>query len=181
MIKVTPKPMPMPLPRLPKPLPKLPLPKPIPRCPPPLWPPPVKGTTLNLGDRLNATRLDDALSGPLVRMREALAKAGTATVRRGLDGQVRGPEGQPLATVRTKDGRTLYVDPNTNQYYVAQPRPFGLKSQLGSETVRGPYELPKDAQFSNSHFSDADVRELTRLARGGSVFEHKPSPRPVLF
>ncbi len=124
--------------------------------------------TLSIGDRLNAMGLRGDLSRELSSLsgKVKLMMAPEQTLRRGPNGQVLGPEGQPLATVRLANGQTAYVDPNTNQYYVAEKSPFINFKAPGTVTVRGPLALPKGAEFSNSHFSEADVAAITRLANG---------------
>ncbi|MBI3181755.1 MAG: hypothetical protein HYZ28_06395 [Myxococcales bacterium] len=134
----------------------------------PLFPPAEPGSTLKWSDRLTARRLSDVLSrkSPLMdTMRMALGKDVKLTT--GKDGVVRGPEGEPLVKVQLKNGKTAYVDPNTNQYYLAPALPRGWFPLGGSgQTIqaKGPFTLPPEAQFSNSHFSDADVKTLTRDA-----------------
>ncbi len=122
-------------------------------------------TTLNLKDRVTASHLESSLekqlSSPIGQLQAGAAKE--TTLPRGVNGEVVGPEGQPLATVRLKDGRTAYVDPNTNQYYLADQPTFGPKYG-GSVNVKGPLSLPADAQFSNSHFSQADVNAIGKIA-----------------
>ena len=134
---------------------------------------PGEKPTLSISDKFNAMTLGRELSTPAVRFREAATRQ-TSTVTFGPNGP-RGPEGQPLVTVRRgKD--TLYVDPNTNQYYVAQPT---LRDRLtGQCTCKGPMPLPEGAQFSNSHFSDADCRELTRWAGRNLIGPGFPLPVP---
>ena len=80
----------------------------------------------------------------------------------------RGPEGQPLALVHLPSGRTAFVNPNTNQYYLTDQTAFPANGTIKTWKLN----LPPDAQFSNSHFSDADVRYIQRLAR--------PAPDPWL-
>jgi hypothetical protein len=172
-----------------KPTPTLPFPsKPSPSFPsrPPVPIRPVLPihpgpTTLSLEDRLNARGLRSSLERRLSGVAGAvqLAKAPEATLRRGLNGQMLGPEGQPLATVRLANGRTAYVDPNTNQYYVAEKNPLALFKAPGSVRVRGPLPLPADAEFSNSHFSAADVAAIGKIAAGASGI--RPQPRDDSF
>lgn len=132
---------------------------------PPIHPLNPGDTTLNLKDRVTASRLSSSLekqlSSPIGQAQLSTAKE--TTLPRGVNGEVVGPEGQPLATVRLKDGRTAYVDPNTNQYYLAEQPTFGPKYG-GSVKVKGPLSLPADAQFSNSHFSQADVNAIGKIA-----------------
>jgi len=128
--------------------------------------------TLSFGDRFNAMGLKEALSSPLNALRLAVGEK-SETITRDLDGTYRGPEGQPLVQVKLADGNTAYVDPNTNKYYLTDEKPdvFGQVRTLPAA------DLPKGAQFSNSHFSDADVKELTRIANGGSPFGPDWRPR----
>jgi hypothetical protein len=128
--------------------------------------PQADAVTLSIGDRLNASRLQKAMNGKLLPVSESLAKAPSTQVSTGRDGTVRGPEGQPLIPMKRDNGQKVYVDPNTNQYYVGSPAMNFKKGQ--TESVRGPYALPSHVQFSNSHFSDADVHALTP--------KRKPSP-----
>lgn len=125
----------------------------------------VPGTTLKSADRLNAwglkTGLEQATGGLAGAL--ALSRAPKSTVNVGLDGRATGAEGQPLVTVRLANGKTAYVDPNTNEYYVKSP-PRGGKLPFGQQAVYGPMALPKDLQFSNSNFSVADCEQLTRDA-----------------
>jgi hypothetical protein len=123
---------------------------------PPLPPQSVKGTTLGNRDRYRANQLIDALS-------QVGGESGPkAKLSRGKGGAVFGPEGQPLIRVLIR-GKTCFVDPNTNQYYVARR----------DGTAQGPFALPREVQFSNSHFSNADVAQLERdvislhIVRGG--------------
>ena len=84
---------------------------------------------------------------------------------RGENGELRGPQGQPLMSVRLDDGREAYVDPNTNQYYLGGPsaNPFAIEA-------RGPLPLPPGARFTNSYFNEGEVLALSRLA-------NRPQPR----
>ena len=98
-------------------------------------------------------------------------------------GVMRGPDGQPLAKVALDDGTTAYVDPNTNQYYLTDEREI-----LGHTNAMGPLDLPEGSQFSNTYFSDADVRSIERAGNGGGwPFPHPPinplpwPPRPSPF
>jgi len=148
------------------------------------WPPygplplPPKDT-MNFGDHLTAGRLPDALNNPLDK---PLLDAGKKDqhLTRDDKGVMRGPDGQPLATVQLKDGNTAYVDPNTNQYYLTDEKENGGFFGDRSVNALGPLPLPKDAQFSNSYFSDADVRSIERDARGGNIWPPiNPIPRPI--
>jgi len=134
--------------------------------------------TLNFGDRFNAMGLKEALSSPLNALRLAVGEK-SETITRDLNGTYRGPEGQPLVQVKLADGNTAYVDPNTNKYYLTDEKPdaFGQVRTLPAAN------LPEGAQFSNSHFSDADVKELTRIANGGSPFppDWGRPPRDIPF
>lgn len=124
--------------------------------------------TLSLGDRFTAGRLHQTLSNPLRNwMTLNNPNVPNATVTRGADGVVRGPEGQPLVQVQLDDGNTAYVDPNTNKYYLGTGSEF-----FGRIQTKGPLELPPGARFSNSHFSDADAKQLTRDA--ANHFGHLP-------
>ena len=133
-----------------------------------VWPAPQKGTTLNKKDRANAKDLAQQL-------RDARPKqGGEVEFLRTQDGITRGPEGQPLVRVSLPNGRSAYVDPNTNQYYLSVRSPIVFRLVPGATppvAVKGPYTLPQSARFTNSHFSDADVRALTALA--------SPPRRPV--
>ncbi|MER2564486.1 MAG: hypothetical protein ABTQ32_27395 [Myxococcaceae bacterium] len=119
-----------------------------------------------------SSSLEKQLSSPGGQAQVSTAKE--TTLPRGVRGEVVGPEGQPLATVRLKDGRTAYVDPNTNQYYLAEQPTFGPKYG-GSVKVKGPLPLPADAEFSNSHFSKADVNAIGTIANS-----HPPRVRPAI-
>ncbi|HEY8208969.1 MAG TPA: hypothetical protein VIG99_15870 [Myxococcaceae bacterium] len=121
--------------------------------------------TLGFGDRMNAVGLSDALSSPTNDLRLAFGKK-SETITRDPNGTYRGPEGQPLVPVKLKDGNTAYVDPNTNKYYLTDEQP-GKNGTVHALPAR---DLPKGSQFSNSHFSDADVKELGKIANGGSPF-----------
>ena len=153
-----------------KPIPRcFPIPTPGPFHHPPIHPPGIPtlpsfpsnpGVTVSLRDRFNAARLPQTLNTPGVKLREALGGE-RATVTFGKNGQPDGPEGQPLLTVkRGKD--TLYVDPNTNQYYKANDSGALYFRKPSSQSVTGPYPLPANAQFSNSYFSPADDASLGR-------------------
>jgi hypothetical protein len=124
------------------------------------------GETMDFGDRKNAADLKDTLSSPLNQVRVQLGEK-DETITRGKDGSYTGPNGEPLAQVKLNDGTTAYVDPNTNQYYLTDDSP----NLLGRVQATGPYPLPADAQFSNSHFSEADVKGIQRHAASGSVFD----------
>lgn len=126
---------------------------------------PKDKVTLSFGDRVNATGLSGALSSPFNDLRLAFGKK-SETITRDANGVYRGPEGQPLVQVRLKDGNYAYVDPNTNKYYLTNERP-GRDGTVHALPAR---DLPQGSQFSNSYFGDADVKELTRLANGGSIF-----------
>ncbi len=130
---------------------------------------PNKDVTLTLKDRLNVSDLKTALAKPTLAERFD-DKGRTAQLSYGKDGTVLGPEGQPLITTRRADGTKVYVDPNTNQYYVGDNRLYIRRPD--HESVKGPYALPPDAQFTNSHFSTADVRELQSLV-------NKPTTAPT--
>lgn len=129
--------------------------------------------TLDWGDRFNAAGLSKELSSPTNDLRLALGEK-SETITRGSDGTYRGPEGQPLVPVKLDDGNTAYVDPNTNKYYLTDEQPdlFGRVNALPAR------DLPPGSQFSNSHFSNADVKELTRIAKDGSVFPNWPPQLP---
>ena len=140
---------------------------------PPYGPLPLpRKDTLGLGDQLTAGRLPDTLSNPLDK---PLLDAGKKDVQLSRDdkGVMRGPDGQPLAKVGLKDGNTAYVDPNTNQYYLTDERDF-----FGQVNALGPLPLPEGAKFSNSYFSDADVRSIERDAKGGGSI-WPPFPHPI--
>jgi hypothetical protein len=164
-----------------------------PIAPPPDWIKKIdlsklERVTLSKADRKTADGLSEALSGPKEALRRYFADAPEATLRRGKDGIVRGPEGQPLVEVKLKNGQTAYVDPNTNQYWVSEPNKrmfspdgkvmgcFPVPSSVNGIDTTGPYPLPEGAEFSNSHFSDADVRALTREAK---PFDWRVLERPV--
>jgi hypothetical protein len=132
--------------------------------------------TLNFGDRFTAGRLHSTLSNPWKNwMTLNNPNVPNATLTRGADGVVRGPEGQPLVQVQLDDGNTAYVDPNTNKYYLGNGADF-----FGRIQTKGPMDLPPGSRFSNSHFSDADARQLSRDA--ASHFGQLPPwlPRPPL-
>lgn len=141
--------------------------------------------TLGLGDRFNAGRLHQTLSNPWKNwMTLNSPNVPNATVTRGADGVVRGPEGQPLVQVKLDDGNTAYVDPNTNKYYLGTGSEF-----FGRIQTKGPLDLPPGSRFSNSHFSDADARQLSRDASnhfgrlppwiGRPPMPPLPFPRPL--
>lgn len=133
------------------------------------------GETLDLGDRMNATGLTEQLSSPFNQVRVQLGEK-DETITRGKDGSYKGPNGEPVAQVRLDDGTTAYVDPNTNQYYLTDETP----NLFGQVQATGPHQLPEGAEFSNSHFSDADVKAVQRHAASGSPFDHKPFPWPPI-
>ena len=138
-------------------------------CFPPFDPMPKGG--LNLGDHINASKLPETLANPLDKV---LLEKGEKDVplRRDEQGVMRGPEGEPLAKVQLDDGTTAYVDPNTNQYYLTDEREL-----FGQTNAIGPLPLPEGSQFSNSYFSDADVRSIEKAAQGGNGW---PFPRPPI-
>jgi hypothetical protein len=76
----------------------------------------------------------------------------------------RGPEGQPLVTVQLPSGRTAFVDPNTNTYYLTDQTELPANGTIKTWKLK----LPPDAQFSNSHFSDEDVRYIQSLSKQDS-------------
>lgn len=140
------------------------------------WPPPkAEKPTLNAADRKTATRLAEALEkGPRPR-------CPTKPVEIRMGSPARGPEGEPLVQVSLKGGKIGFVDPNTNQFYLAKDpnyRGDGLSTKIGflSLKAQGPMPLPKGVQFTNSHFSDADARELTRIANGDKM---RLQPMPI--
>jgi hypothetical protein len=139
------------------------------------------GETLSFGDRKNAADLKETLSSPINQLRVQMGEK-DETITRNPDGTYSGPNGEPLAQVKLNDGTTAYVDPNTNKYYLTDEKvnPF-----TGQVQATGPYDLPADAQFSNSHFSEADVKGIQRHAATGSPFDVKPwppfEPRPIPF
>jgi hypothetical protein len=132
------------------------------------------GETMTFGDRQNAAGLQDALSSPINRIRVAMGEK-DETITRNKDGSYSGPNGEPLAEVKLNDGTTAYVDPNTNKYYLTDDKvnPF-----TGEVQATGPYDLPKGSEFSNSHFSEADVKAVQRHAASGSVFDFPKFPFP---
>ncbi|HYV44541.1 MAG TPA: hypothetical protein VFA20_06740 [Myxococcaceae bacterium] len=127
--------------------------------------------SLSFGDRVNASGLSKALSSPINDLRLAFGKK-TETITRDANGTYRGPEGQPLVPVKLDNGKTAYVDPNTNKYYLTDEQPdcHGRVHALPAQ------DLPKGSRFSNSYFGDADVKELTRIANGGSIINFPPPP-----
>jgi len=131
--------------------------------------------TLNWGDRVNAAGLHRELSSPVNDLRLALGKK-TETITRDPDGTYRGPEGQPVIQVKLDDGNTAYVDPNTNKMYLTNENP----NFLGQVATLPAVDLPKGSQFSNSHFSDADAKELTKIARSHNPFGDIVFPPKVL-
>ncbi|HZN93705.1 MAG TPA: hypothetical protein VFB81_13430 [Myxococcales bacterium] len=128
--------------------------------------------TLNWGDRMNAAGLHSSLSSPVNDLRLALGEK-TETITRNPDGSYRGPEGQPLVQVKLDDGNTAYVDPNTNKYYLTNEGP----NFLGQVATLPAADLPKGSQFSNSHFSGADAKELTQIAKSHNPFGSIKIPR----
>ncbi|MEW5739899.1 MAG: hypothetical protein AB1938_13285 [Myxococcota bacterium] len=165
MIKLTPpvRPQPPSKPTLPKPPISLP-----PKLPPHVKLPPIdwkkKLGTVSLQDRLVAGRLHETLGAHVnsIAGKFAEATAGNATLKRGPDGVMRGPEGQPLMTVKLDGGRTAYVDPNTNQYYLPNDSVRYIRMP-DSIQAKGPMALPRDAQFSNSYFTVDEVKALNRI------------------
>lgn len=152
------------------------------------WPPygplplPPKDT-MSLQDHLTAGQLSDKLSNPLDK---PLLDSGKKDqqLTRDEKGVMRGPDGQPLAKVQLKDGNTAYVDPNTNQYYLTDEKENGGFFGNRSVNALGPLPLPEGAKFSNSYFSDGDVRSIERDARGGGwhfPIDPLPLPRPIPF
>ena len=118
--------------------------------------------TVSLRDEFTANRLPGSLSSLKTRLTEALHPGKPTTITFDPQtGAARGPDGQPLIKVKRGD-QALYVDPNTNQYYVAQPQNPNIHYvRMPTQTqATGPYPLPPDVQFSNSYFTDADVRKL---------------------
>jgi hypothetical protein len=148
-----------------------PLPKPpieLPRPLPPIKTPPIDWKkllgTVSLKDRMTAGGLHETLGQHVNSLggKLAEAKAPAAMLKRGADGVMRGPEGQPLLTVKLDGGKTAYVDPNTNQYYLPNT---DIRTLVMTNSVhaKGPMALPKDAQFSNSYFTVDEVKDLNRV------------------
>lgn len=115
--------------------------------------------TLSKKDRANAKELHPALF-------RAKPQGGEAVTLKAKDGVVRGPEGQPLVRVSLGANKTAYVDPNTNQYYLAGRQPvFRLIPGAPMPIfTKGPFDLPAKAKFSDAQFCVADVQALTKLA-----------------
>ena len=148
-----------------------PLPKPpieLPRPLPPIKAPPIDWKkllgTVSLRDRMNAGGLHETLGRHVNSLagKFAEARAGNATLKPGVDGVMRGPEGQPLLTVKLDGGKTAYVDPNANQYYLPNDD-IRYFRKPDSVIAKGPMSLPKDAQFSNSYFTVDEVKDLNRV------------------
>ena len=140
---------------------------------------PIPGATVSFHDRITASKLPAALNTPGLKLKEALSDK-QATVSFDDKGTPRGPDGQPLMTVKRGDD-TLYVDPNTNQYYVKEDTGALYFRKPDHESVKGPFSLPDNAKFDNAYFTDADTRELTRIAQANSkppLFPGLPFPGP---
>jgi len=140
---------------------------------------PTRGRpTLSRGDRRTASRLEGALESPFNGLLASLPWGKQTLKYDQRSGVWRGPQGQPLVNVQLKNGISAYVDPSTNKYYLAKDMAFaqaiGVQPRL---RATGPLSLPPGARFSPSHFSAADARELTRIARGHG-YEQVPQPRP---
>jgi len=137
-------------------------------CFPPF--PPQPKDTLSLRDHITASKLPESLSNPLNKV---LLEKGEKDVQlsRDANGVMRDPEGAPLAKVQLKDGTTAYVSSNTNQYYLTDEREV-----FGRTNALGPLDIPENSKFSNSYFSDADVKSIERAARGNDW----PFPRPPI-
>lgn len=120
--------------------------------------------TLSLKDRLVAGQLDSTLGAHVNSLKGKLAEmqAPSATLKPGKDGVMYGPEGQPLVTVKLDGGKTAYVDPNTNQYYLPNDDLRYFKKP-DSVIAKGPMALPEGAQFSNSYFTVDEVKQLNRI------------------
>jgi len=125
-------------------------------------------SALSIADRFTGQALRTALVDPAEQQRARCdRKACEVPVRRGADGVFRAPEGTPMAQVMLDNGRAAFVDPNHNVYCFAE---FSGGADL---RTRGPVALPDRVRFGKARFSDADVRELERLASGRS--------RPLAF
>lgn len=125
----------------------------------PPYPFPQVPDSLSQEDRLTSSKLPMALSNPL---NKALLEAGTKDVvlSRDIMGTMRGPEGQPLAKVWLNDGTTAFVDPNTNRYYLTDEG-----ETYGRTNAMGPLDLPEGSKFSNSYFTDPEVRGVEQLTQ----------------
>lgn len=121
--------------------------------------------TLSLKDRLVAGKLHETLGKHVNSLSGKLAEmnAPNAHLKPGKDGVMYGPEGQPLVTVKLDGGKTAYVDPNTNQYYLPNTD-IAYFRKPDSVLAKGPMSLPKDAQFTNSYFTVDEVKQLDRIA-----------------
>jgi len=142
-------------------------------CIPP-YPYPYPPDSLSLEDRSTAMELPMGLSNPL---HKALLEEGNKDVvlSRDVTGMMRGPEGQPLAHVWLNDGTQAYVDPNTNHYYLTDEG-----ETYGRTNALGPLDLPEGLKFSNSYFSDPEVRSIQRMAQpGGWPFPGPVDPLPL--
>lgn len=121
---------------------------------------------LTLKDRLSAGNLHQTLGARMNSVAGKVAEmlAPNATLKPGADGVMRGPEGQPLVTVKLDGGRTAYVDPNTNQYYLPNDNIMYFRKP-DTVQAKGPMPLPEGAQFSTSAYYTAnEVKQLDRLA-----------------
>lgn len=140
---------------------------------PPFKPSSSTDITLSLADLFKARRLSEVLSK--IRQFAVYRPELRSQVTMGSGRIVRGPEGQPLIPVPFGGGAAAYVDPNTNQYYVGQA------FIRGGTMVQGPFALPPAAQFSNSHFSDADVQALSIVAHRGAALPSRATGKLDTF
>lgn len=149
--------------------------KPLPFDPPrwPRFPPPPPGVTMNRSDLLISRDLANRIE-PFGGLRGTPKGPKTFPVTLKDGDVVRGPEGQPLASLRLPSGRTAFVDPNTNRYYLTDQGAFAANSTVMTWQI----DLPSDTKFTNSHFSDADVRYIQQLARPSRGPWPLPPPPP---
>lgn len=139
----------------------------------PPYPFPFPPDSLSQEDRLTSSKLPMALANPL---NKALLEAGTKDVvlSRDIMGTMRGPEGQPLAKVWLNDGTTAFVDPNTNRYYLTDEG-----ESYGRTNAMGPLDLPEGSKFSNSYFTDPEVRAVEQLSQAWDLPPGPMDPLPL--
>ncbi len=132
-----------------------------------LYPHPTlsRDVTLSVAARLKARVLAKLLPGParVAASLVARGQAAEATLHRDRKGALSGPNGEPLFAVRL-GGKTVYVDPNTNRFYLSALSPQQQMQRIfrPQEPMHGPFELPPGARFPNEHYSAGDARELGR-------------------
>lgn len=156
---------------------------PIPRCPPisiPQWPgkgndgPIPRCPPIRIPPGLIKTPPVNVFSPAVIRHNSTIARALPSTIekadaRRLIErpllpseqpvqdnGQFYSKTGDRLLEVKLDNGKTAYVDPITNQYFVKEMKTVAGKRTM-IESWEGPYSLPKNAQFKGKNFPESQL------------------------